>query len=164
MALGEFQRSLAQLGRAERLARELGDRSRLGRIFGRVAYHRASIGDFDGALESAQQAQAIAVESGDVRGRVASNIVLARARYARGAYREALTAIEDNEALASDAMPEAMRINVAFSRIWAVLILAELGRFHEGLPGGIVCWGSRASSSVDTARPGCTSASAGCVS
>ena len=133
MALGEFQRSLAQLGRAERLARELGDRSRLGRIFGRVAYHLASLGDFDRALENAQQAHAIAVESSNVRGRVSSNIVLARAWYARGAYREALAAILDNEALANEAMPEAMRINVAFSRIWAVLILAELGQFREAL-------------------------------
>jgi DNA-binding SARP family transcriptional activator len=133
MALGEFQRGLAQLRRAERLARELGDRSRLGRLFGRVAYHLGSLGDFDGALENAREAQTIAVESGDVRGRVASNIVLARAHYARGAYREALPDILYNETLANEAAPEAMRINIAFSRIWAVLILAELGQFHDAL-------------------------------
>jgi DNA-binding SARP family transcriptional activator/tetratricopeptide (TPR) repeat protein len=131
MALGEFQRSLTQLARAERLARDLGDRSRLGRIFGRVAYHLASLGDFDGSLANAAQAQSIAVESGNIRGRVSSNIVLARAWYARGAYREALVAMLDNEALATEEMPEAMRINVAFSRVWSVLILAELGRFRE---------------------------------
>jgi DNA-binding SARP family transcriptional activator len=136
MALGEFHRSLVQLGRAERLARELDDPSRLARIFGRVAYHLASIGDFDGALANAGQAQAIAVESGDARGRVSSNIVLARAWYARGAHREALAAILDNEALAHDAMPAVMRINMEFSRIWAVLILAELGRFGEAVVRG----------------------------
>jgi tetratricopeptide (TPR) repeat protein len=133
MMLGEFQRSLTGLREAEELARALDDRPRLGRIFGRVAYHRGSIGDLSGALESATQARAIAVESGDIRARLASNVVLARARYARGEYREALAIVRDGETAATDVIPRAARINASFARIWGVMILAELGQFAEAL-------------------------------
>jgi DNA-binding SARP family transcriptional activator len=132
MGLGEFQRSLAGLREAEVLARELDDRLRLGRIFGRFAYNLGSIGDLGGALQHATQARAIAVESGDLRSRVSSNVVLARALYARGEYREALAAVRDNDAIAGSAV-RASRANVSFSRVWGVLTLAELGQFAEAL-------------------------------
>ena len=136
MGLGEFGRSLAGLREAEVLARDLDDRLWLGRIFGRVAYNLGSIGDLGGALENATQARAIAVESGDIRSHVSSNVMLARAQYARGEYREALAAVRENDALAGGAVSRPVSVNVSFSRIWGVLALAELGQFAEAIARG----------------------------
>jgi DNA-binding SARP family transcriptional activator len=132
MGLGEFGRSLDRLREARGLAEALGDRGRLGRIFGRVAYNLGSIGDLDGAIANAEQARALAVELGDTRGRVSSNVVLARGWYARGDYGRAMDAVRDNDGLERDTHPgEATRGNFSFSRIWGVLAQAELGQFAE---------------------------------
>ncbi len=137
MGLGEFQRSLEQLREGEALARGLGDRLRLGRVLGRFAYNLGSIGDLDAANENAEQARAIAVEVGDARSHVSSNVVLARARYACGDYRGAMEAVRENDAFARGQVPGGpVRANVSFSRVWGVLALAELGEFAEAVARG----------------------------
>ncbi|PYM19092.1 MAG: hypothetical protein DMD81_04385, partial [Candidatus Rokuibacteriota bacterium] len=140
MGLGEFQRSLAGLREAEAIARALGDRLRLGWIFGRFAYNLGSIGDLDAAIEHAEQARHIGIEVDDARCHVSSNVVLARARYARGDYREAMEAVRENDELARRRTRglldgHALR-NSPFSRIWGVLALAELGEFAEAIVQG----------------------------
>jgi DNA-binding SARP family transcriptional activator len=136
MGLGEFRRSLDGLREAEALARGLGDRLRLGRVFGRFAYNLGSLGDLDRAIENAEQARAIAIEFGDARSHLSSNIVLARALYARGDYRQTMKSIRENDALAHGTVAAAARANVSFSRIWGVLALAELGEFGEAIGRG----------------------------
>ncbi|HKB25637.1 MAG TPA: AAA family ATPase, partial [Methylomirabilota bacterium] len=157
MGLGEFHRSLDGLREAEALARGLGDRRRLGRVFGRFAYNLASLGDLDRATENAEEARAISIELGDDRSHLSSNVVLARALYARGDYRRAMEAVRENDAFARGAPPrptgsadhtnhrlgvrdlpvgQANRNNLSFSRIWGVLALAELGEFDEAISRG----------------------------
>ena len=157
MGLGEFRRSLDGLREAEALARGLGDRGRLGRVFGRFAYNLGSLGDLDRATENAEQARAIAIELADIRSHHSSNVVLARALYARGDYRRAMEAVRENDALAPGALPSppgpadhvADRLavrqlplgqdrihNLSFSRIWGVLALAEVGEFDEAIRRG----------------------------
>jgi tetratricopeptide (TPR) repeat protein len=102
MGLGEFRRSLDGLREAEALARGLGDRRRLGRVYGRFAYNLASIGDLDRATENAKQARAIAIELADSRSHFSSNVVRARALYTRGDYRQAMQAVRENDALARE--------------------------------------------------------------
>ncbi len=150
MGLGEFRQSLDGLREAEILARGLGDRRRLGRVFGRFAYNLGSVGDLEGATENANQARAIAIELSDSRSHFSSNVVRARALYARGDYRRAMEAVRENDALADGASPHPIgasgrpavqelppgqdRIhNLSFTRIWGVLALAELGEFTEAI-------------------------------
>ena len=152
MGLGEFRRSLDGLREAEALARGLGDRRRLGRVYGRFAYNLASIGDLDRATENAEHARAIAIELADSRSHFASNVVRARALYARGDYREAMEAVRENDALARGTpsptgaveRPAVQQLplgqdrihNLSFSRIWGVLALTELGEFDEAMRRG----------------------------
>ena len=148
MGLGEFRQSLDGLREAEILARGLGDRRRLGRVFGRFAYNLGSIGDLAGATENANRARLIAIELADARSHFSSNVVRARALYARGDYREAMEAVRENDALGRPASPIGPgdraavqelpagqdRIhNLSFTRIWGVLALAELGEFVEAI-------------------------------
>src|SRR5262249_48959787 len=83
LELGRFQESLVRLREGESLARGIGDRRRLGRVFSSFAYHLGSIGDLAGATDSAEQARTIAIEVGDPVAHAASNVMRARARYAR---------------------------------------------------------------------------------
>jgi len=150
MGLGEFRQSLDGLREAEVLARGLGDRRRLGRVFGRFAYNLGSLGDLDGATENANRARAIALELADSRSHFSSNVVRARALYARGDYREAMEAVRENDALALGTpvrpigprdRPAVQELpagqdrvhNLSFTRIWGVLALAELGEFAEAV-------------------------------
>ena len=153
MGLGEFRRSLDGLREAEGLARDLADRRRLGRVYGRFAYNLASIGDLDRATENAEQARAIAIELADSRAHFSSNVVRARARYARGDYRQAMEAVRENDVLARDTAagssgtldtPAVQQLplrqdrihNLSFSRVWGVLSLTELGEFDEAMHRG----------------------------
>jgi DNA-binding SARP family transcriptional activator len=150
MGLGEFRQSLDGLREAEGLARGLGDRRRLGRVFGRFAYNLGSLGDLDGATDNAHRARAIAIDLADSRSHFSSNVVRARALYARGDYREAMEAVRENDALALGApagpigagdWPSVQELpagqdrihNLSFTRIWGVLALAELGEFAEAI-------------------------------
>ena len=153
MGLGEFRQSLDGLREAETLARRLGDRRRLGRVFGRFAYNLGSLGDLAGATENADQARAIAIELADSRSHFSSNVVRSRALYARGDYRRAMEAVRENDVLAGgtptnpigardrpavqELPPGQDRIhNLSFTRIWGVLALAELGEFPEAIRRG----------------------------
>jgi tetratricopeptide (TPR) repeat protein len=137
MGLGEFRRSLEGLREAEALATDIRDRLRLGWIYGRFAYNLGSIGDLDGAIQNAEQARTIAIEIGDPRAHLSSNVVLARALYARGDYRRAMAPVRENAELARQTVLSGhARGNTPFSRIWGVLALAELGEFAEAVVEG----------------------------
>jgi DNA-binding SARP family transcriptional activator/tetratricopeptide (TPR) repeat protein len=174
LGLGKFQESLQSLREGEALARSLGDRRRLGHVFGRFAYHLGSIGDLAGATTNADEARAIALEFGDLREQASANVQRARASYARGDYRRALEAVRENDALAQSLLSaewssdvqrartvhvrgdhrrameavqendaqwrlltgEFVRGSVAFSRVWGILALAELGEFEEAMVRG----------------------------
>jgi DNA-binding SARP family transcriptional activator len=137
MGLGEFRRSLTGLREAEVLARGLGDRIRLGWILGRFAYNLGSMGELAGAIENAEQARLIGIETGDTRAHVSSNVMLARAYYARGDYRQVMEAVRENDLIDRRLVLEGhARGNITFSRIWGILALAELGEFPEAIAVG----------------------------
>jgi DNA-binding SARP family transcriptional activator len=137
MQLGQFQRGLKGLREGEALARGLGDRPRLSRIFGRLAYNLGSMGELVEATQYAEQARAIAVDVGDVLAHVESNVMRARARYARGDYSQVMEAVRENDALAQTLVPSKLvRAELSFLTVWGVLTLAELGQFAEALVRG----------------------------
>src|SRR5262249_32053021 len=125
------------LREAEALARDLGDRLRLGWVFGRFAYNLGSIGDLDGAIEKAEQSRIIGIETGDARAPLSSNGLLAPARYARGDYRQVMESVRENDLIDRRVVLQGQaRGNIPFSRIWGVLALAELGEFAEAIAQG----------------------------
>ena len=138
MGLGEFRRSMERLREAESLAHRLGDRGRLARVFSRMTYNLDSLGDLAGAVEKGEQAFAIAMEVGDLRAQVSTNDVVARAYYGLGQYRRAIDAARRNEELAAanPAHSNLIRRSLSFSRIWAILALAEVAEFVEGMVRG----------------------------
>ena len=111
-------------------------------VFGRIAYNLGSIGDLGRAIEKAEQAlRDRARGRRRPRARCASNVVLARALYARGDYRRAMEAVrEQRRARRAEPTPPAgvrsCAATSSFSRIWGVLALAELGEFAEAIARG----------------------------
>ena len=63
--MGEHQRSLAVLGKAEARARKVSDQLRLGEILSRMVTVRRIVGDFDGAMTTGQEALELAVMLGE---------------------------------------------------------------------------------------------------
>jgi tetratricopeptide (TPR) repeat protein len=111
---------LPHLLEAERLAHALGDRRRLGWVYDYLSNYRYNVGDHREAVEAATRAIAIATDLGDFELDVAARFHLGCAHYYRGHYREAV------ELLRRDLQLVEQRPN-------AVLSLAELGEFSEGM-------------------------------
>jgi tetratricopeptide (TPR) repeat protein len=140
MGLGEIGRGLERLGEAETLARAAGDRRRLGRVYYRMTYDLASLGDFPGALAKGEAATALATEEQDLRNLLGVNVAVCRALYGVGEYRRAIDVAQRNDdlvrAIAAQSRLRGQAFSVvrgvSFSHVWVVLAVAEVGRFSEG--------------------------------
>ncbi|HEX9819522.1 MAG TPA: BTAD domain-containing putative transcriptional regulator [Methylomirabilota bacterium] len=137
MGLGEIPRGFERLREAEALALRAGDRRRLGRVYFRMTYDLGSLGDLAAALARGEQALAIAAEEQDPRTLSGSVVVVARTLYGLGQYRRAIEVARRNEDIVLTGGPKLppgnfVPQNVAFSRGWIVLAMAEVGEFRDG--------------------------------
>jgi tetratricopeptide (TPR) repeat protein len=131
---GELHGARANLFEAERLAVGLNESTRLVRILAQQTYILASIGDVAGALRTGERAVALADCGEDLDGRAGSHTMLARAMYAKGWYREAISHLHEAiKMIGEDVLREfGVGMNQAVSaRVWLLLCCAELGQFAE---------------------------------
>jgi class 3 adenylate cyclase/tetratricopeptide (TPR) repeat protein len=137
--LGEHQRLFDHLCEAEPLAERIGDQRRLGWISAYMATYHAMSGDPDHAIQSGERALAIAKTLGEFPLQVGANFRLGLA-YLTSDYRRSGEYFKSNvESLQGDLLREhfgeAGPASV-LSRIWLVVVLAELGEFVEGAARG----------------------------
>lgn len=141
MAYGEFRRGLERLREAEQLATAADDRGRMARIYYRMTYDLASGGELDEALRTGARALRLAAEADDVRATLGIHVVISRALYARGDYREAIEVAARNDTVNATlgvnlgGVVGAHR-NVSFSRVFIALATAEIGDFAAGIAAG----------------------------
>jgi tetratricopeptide (TPR) repeat protein len=133
MLLGRFPQGLEKLREAQILAERLGDRGRQARLLARITYNLGSLGDLEGAVHAGEVALTAARDAGELRAEGATYTLLARAHYALGNYREAVKLSRQNERVALETAKRGEPTNLAFTRVWLVLSLAELGEFEEAL-------------------------------
>ncbi|MGH8679184.1 MAG: ATP-binding protein, partial [Burkholderiales bacterium] len=135
--LGDFNRVLETLRKAEALAQSLGDRRRHGRVLSYLAQSFRLTGDYQGAIDAGKQAVSIAQTFGDLAIQAPANFHLGQAFFHFGDHDRAIEFHLDNIRtlngdLARDRLGMA-GIPVVFSRGHLAWSLAELGRFTEGV-------------------------------
>jgi class 3 adenylate cyclase/tetratricopeptide (TPR) repeat protein len=136
-SLGEIRQTLDHLREAETLAKALDDQPRLGRVSAFLCRLFREMGDHDSAVESGQQALAVAESLGDFALEVTARHFLGAAYHALGDHRQAIGLLGSNvEALVGDLIRE--RFGMAgppavLSRAYLARYLAELGAFPEGI-------------------------------
>jgi class 3 adenylate cyclase/tetratricopeptide (TPR) repeat protein len=126
------------LHEAERLAEALGDRQRLGRVYGYQARHFRILRRYDRALAAGQHALTLATDLDNVGLRVTAYAALGEAYYSQGNYgraiellREAVASFE-GERLQGRFGPDRLLLTVS-CRAWLVRCLVEVGAFAEGM-------------------------------
>ena len=138
--LGKVERTLQHLHKAEELATELNDKSRLGRIVSFIANCLLLQAQYSQALVTGARAVDIAKEIGDHRLQLTTQMYIARAKLCRGEFRAAIRMYRDiirsldqlplDEFLDLPVLPGVVaRSNLAFS-------LAEGGAFVEAAAHG----------------------------
>jgi class 3 adenylate cyclase/tetratricopeptide (TPR) repeat protein len=126
------------LHEAERLAEALGDRQRLGRVYGYQARYFRILRRHDRALAAGQHALTIATDLDDVVLRATANAALGEAYYGQGNYRRAIELLRETvasfegERLQGRLGPDRLLLTVS-CRAWLVRCLAEVGAFAEGM-------------------------------
>jgi tetratricopeptide (TPR) repeat protein len=125
------------LGGAERLAESLGDRQRLGRVYGSQAKHLRILRKYDRALGAGQRALTIATDLDGTVLRVTAHGAMAEAYYGQGDYRWAIDLLRECVASLDSERLQACfgldRVLLAVTcRAWLVRCLAEVGAFAEG--------------------------------
>jgi class 3 adenylate cyclase/tetratricopeptide (TPR) repeat protein len=126
------------LHEAERLAEALGDRQRLGRVYGYQARHFRILRRYDRALAAGQHALTIATDLDDAVLRVTANAALGEVYYSQGNYRRAIELLRETvasfegERLQGRLGPDRLLLTVS-CRAWLVRCLAEEGAFAEGM-------------------------------
>ncbi len=137
-SIGEFERVLESLRKAESLAEALGDQQRLGRTYGFLAQSFRLMGDYARAIDAGQRAVTIARAFGDLRVDVAATYHLGQAHYGLGAYDRAIEHQRCNiERLRDEMAHEHLGmagLPAVFSRGRLVEALVEQGRFREAVP------------------------------
>jgi class 3 adenylate cyclase/tetratricopeptide (TPR) repeat protein len=144
--LGQYDRILDYMREAEILARELGDRRRLGLVLADMGARLRNVGDHRHALQASQQALDIASELGDPGLQIEAKYRLAQAHFALGDLRQAtLIFLETVQAFAERnaaaelpardrAYPGALpSFFEAWPHAWLGLLFSHLGRFSEAL-------------------------------
>jgi class 3 adenylate cyclase/tetratricopeptide (TPR) repeat protein len=143
--LGEYDGILEYMREAETMARELGDRHRLGLVLADMGARLRNVGDHRRALEASRHALGIANELGQRDLQIEAQYRLAQAHFAVGEFDRAIAIfLETIEALGADralvvnrppdgspALPP--RFFAAWPRAWLGLSLGHLGRFPEAL-------------------------------
>jgi tetratricopeptide (TPR) repeat protein len=133
--LGEGRKMLEHLREAEAIAQRLGDDRRRGQAYALMATVYSSLDEPDEALETGTRALEIAERLGDSKIRVVATSFLEQVYYHRGEYRYVLELVPDNLA----ALPAGLvheyfgmaALPSVFGRAYAIMSLAELGRFAE---------------------------------
>jgi class 3 adenylate cyclase/tetratricopeptide (TPR) repeat protein len=133
--LGEHERTLEYLRKAQSLADLLGDRARLGRALSFEVNCLFLLGEHERAIECARRARAVADELDDLRLRTVTDMYAGRAHLHRGDFPRAieifggivaaLTGPLANDHLGVPVLPS------VFARSHLVESLAEIGRFDE---------------------------------
>ena len=132
--IGELRRTRANLVEAERMATRLDDPTRLCRVLSSETYLLAASGDLTDAIDVGERALALLDRGGDdLEGAINTRLMLARALYAAGRYREAIGHIRPVIETLGEDVPRGQLgpgLNQAVNaRVWHMLCLAELGEF-----------------------------------
>ena len=138
--LGDYERTLGYLREAERLARTLGDRRRLGWVFAYMSQNLGARGGVTDARPFAQSAHAIAEEIGDFPLQVVANFYLGLTCLRAGDYRRGEDCLRKVvKSLGGDpsrercGLPGLPAVLCLGHLAWA---LAERGEFEEGIAHG----------------------------
>ena len=143
--LGQYDQILKYMREAEILARELGDRRRLGLVLADMGARLRNVGDHRRALEASQQALEIATELGDPDLQIEATYRLAQAHFALGDLRQAtsifLSTVDalahrgaGTERVARDAVVRSRALPSFFEawpHAWLGLLYSHLGQFSE---------------------------------
>src|SRR5207302_6057936 len=138
--LGQYEGILKYMREAEVIARELGDRHRLGLVLADMGARFRNVGDHRRALEASRQALEIATELDQFGLQIEARYRLGQAHFAIGELDQAVAIfLQTIEALTADGARVANRpafpprFFAAWPRAWLGLSLCHLGRFAEAL-------------------------------
>ncbi len=133
--LGEHERTLEHLRQAESLARQIGDRARLGRVLSFKANALLLLGRHQQALDAGRAARDVADELGDVPLRTATDMYVSRAHLFLGNFPQAIETLEGVvAALAGERTRDHLGLPIlpsVFARSHLVECLVEVGRFGD---------------------------------
>jgi len=129
---GEFQKSLPVLVEAEALARQLADRTSLGRVLYWVSFARRGLGDFDGAIAAGEEALEMAATLGDPIGQAAASYRLGQATTRTGDFNRAAELFRANVEAVSPTGTGQSRDLAIMSRAWLAMVTSSIGGFAEG--------------------------------
>jgi class 3 adenylate cyclase/tetratricopeptide (TPR) repeat protein len=132
LPLGEHGRSLALLGEAESLARQLDDQAQLGQVLAMLAAVRRMQGDLAGAIAAGRQALEVAVALGDRTLQAVTALRLGQAYYAVGDAGRAAALLRQNVTALEPGTAEPDPYDRIASRAWLALVLSARGEFAEG--------------------------------
>jgi class 3 adenylate cyclase/tetratricopeptide (TPR) repeat protein len=138
--LGEFGRMLEELQEAEKVATELGDELRLGRVCSFLANYYTIMLDFRRAIEYGRRALDIAERHGDVALDAVASSFLALAHHTRAEYPAAIELARRNVVALRDGR-ELSRYGAAllpavYSRVVLAWCLTEVGQFDDAVTAG----------------------------
>ncbi len=135
--LGHYSQILDRLREAETLAREIGDRRRLGRVISDIGARLRNLGDHVGALEAGRHALEIATDLEDRGLEIEARYRLAQAHFAVGdlaqagaLFLETAHALPDESAAHRAGLPGFF---AAWPRAWLGLVFSHLGRFTDAI-------------------------------
>ncbi|MFQ6548775.1 ATP-binding protein [Aestuariibius sp. 2305UL40-4] len=129
---GEIPNHLAE---AERLARLIGDEARIAQVLSYLSHYHWLVGDWAAAIAAGRKALARGEALGDKGLVVTTRFILGLSLYATGAFREAVTDLEENCRLLREADADQRFGMYALPSVvsggYLAWCLAELGRFDE---------------------------------
>jgi class 3 adenylate cyclase/tetratricopeptide (TPR) repeat protein len=135
--LGENERILERLHRAETLAETLGDQRRLARVLSAMGYSFWMLGHPDEVVASNQRALTIATSLGDFALEAAANFALGLAYHDLGEYRRATQLLNSNIASLQGERMYGRFGTAGVTSVLSIMALAwchaELGSFFEGI-------------------------------
>jgi DNA-binding SARP family transcriptional activator len=138
LPLSEIDRAAAHLHVAERLARELDDRARLGRVTVFLGNYYWWIGEPARGVEHCRRALGLAREVGDVALATSAAMYLGLTYFTLGQFVEAARLLRSIIAAAGEGVAQERvglpRLTAVYARCYLCLCLAELGEFEEGYP------------------------------
>jgi class 3 adenylate cyclase/tetratricopeptide (TPR) repeat protein len=137
VTLEEHERIIGHLNQAESLARDLGDKWRLGRVFADMCAYFMREGEHQRAVNAGEDALVIATDLGDFGFQILARDRLARVYALLGDYRRAIHMSDRSMALL-EGKPVGERFGMTgiasvVTRLPRAMCLAELGELPEGI-------------------------------
>ena len=133
--LGRYSQILDYMREGESLAREVGDRRRLGLVLADLGARLRNVGDHERALEASRHAVDIASELADPALQIESRYRLAQVYFALGDLERSSSAfLETAQALSREEPAHRAPLPLFFAawpRAWLGLTFSQLGRFTE---------------------------------